>query len=226
MRRLTAADGDAPEPLALRWLASRPTLEERLEVTVEDDEDAPALRGRELKSTGTKVTFVVLMQGDNAKDAKTLRASMESAMGRLMNASKEPSEFLDALRMELFFQPDIYFPPGLDVMISEPFESVRVKVEGTYTTTTPPPEEPEGNSHLPVIVVSSIILAIGMCLYCRLIFRKRRRMIGSKGRIAPADSPSKVDNKDERARTPEEKARTNLNPPASGMYAGKPISKP
>jgi hypothetical protein len=220
MRRLTPAGVDALQPSVLRWLASRHTLEERLEVAVEDDEDAPALRGRELKSTGTKVTFVVLMQGDNAKDAATLRASMESAMGRLANASSDPSEFLDALRMELFFQPDIYFPPGLDVMISEPFESVRVKVEGTYTTTTPPPTVAETNLTGVAIAISITVVVFGL-IYCYAANRRMRRR-GPK-KVAPADSPGKRPaNVAESPKSP----KKGEPPPASGMYAGKPIEKP
>merc|ERR1719352_483334 len=122
----------------------------------ESDEVTPGLRGaddtqeRQLKSQGTKVTFVVLMQGENAKP-ENLDKALNAAKGELANAANDTSGFLDDLRMELFFNPDIYFPPGLDVMIAEPMISVQIVVEGTATT-TPAPTEPPPVDNTPLYV--------------------------------------------------------------------------
>merc|ERR1719163_580865 len=100
-------------------------------------------------------------------------------------------------------------------MIAEPFESVRVKVEGTYTTTTLPPPEPEAN-YTAVIAISITVAIFGLC-YCYAANRRMRRR-GPK-KVAPADSPGKRPaNVAESPKSP----KKGEPPPASGMYAGKP----
>merc|ERR1719174_1021238 len=172
-----------------RRLAGRLSYEDMLEEEEDESEDVFRLRGaeesqeRQLSSQGTKVTFVILMQGENAKP-ENLDKALNAAKGQLAEAANDTSTFLDDLRMELFFNPDIYFPPGLDVMIAEPMISVQIVVEGTATTTPAPTEAPPVDN-TPLYVGLGVGIPVGLqLLFCcwRANKSRQRGKGGGKGK--------------------------------------------
>jgi hypothetical protein len=172
-----------------RRLAGRLSYEDMLEDEEGEGEDVFRLRGaeesqeRQLSSQGTKVTFVILMQGENAKP-ENLDKALNAAKGQLAEAANDTSTFLDDLRMELFFNPDIYFPPGLDVMIAEPMISVQIVVEGTATTTPAPTEPPPDYSQRNLAIGLGVGIPVGLlCLFCGWRANKKaKRRAGGKGK--------------------------------------------
>jgi hypothetical protein len=208
----------------------------------DDDDREEDIEGRALQSSNSaKVSFWVLMRGENAED---IDASLQVAMNSLMEAQNNSMPFLQGLNMELWqnVANGVFYPPQLSAFIAVPKIANRVTVTGMVTPApTPPDPPPPDNTWYYLSWTAGIIVFCAGC--CRCLNRRRPSKKG-KDKVAPSEKDAKGEKgkgEEKGAKTgtlligeePEVKPKGDVEAPEAkpekeevGFQAGKRITKP